>query len=157
MDPDRADAFGCETADAIREEIARVVPAYAGIEALRKTGDAIQVGGARLCEGGVFPTADGAARFSVVRAERPTCPPGKFLLSTRRGKQFNSMVWKDVDPLTGAARDALFLCRGGRAALGVGRATRCSCVRRTARCVRVRISRRSAPATCRRSSPKRTS
>ncbi|MGQ0826667.1 MAG: molybdopterin dinucleotide binding domain-containing protein [Actinomycetota bacterium] len=26
-----------------------------------------------------------------------------------RGKQFNSMVWNDVDPLTGAARDALLL------------------------------------------------
>ena len=29
-------------------------------------------------------------------------PDGRFVLSTRRGKQFNSMVWNDVDPLTGA-------------------------------------------------------
>ena len=28
-----------------------------------------------------------------------------FLLSTRRGKQFNSMIQRDVDPLTGAGRD----------------------------------------------------
>src|SRR4029077_6077924 len=54
--PDLAEKFGCETADGIRAEIARVVPSYAGIEYLRTTGDAIQVGGARLCEGGRFPT-----------------------------------------------------------------------------------------------------
>ena len=65
---------------------------------LRDTGDAIQVGGARLCEGGVFPTADGRARFSVVVPADAEVPPGHFLLSTRRGKQFNSMVWSDVDP-----------------------------------------------------------
>ena len=69
-------AFGCETAQAIREEIARVVPAYAGIESLRETGDAIQVGGARLCEGGVFPTPDGRARFSVVVPDAVDVPPG---------------------------------------------------------------------------------
>ena len=32
--PDLANEFGCETADAIRAEIARVVPSYAGIERL---------------------------------------------------------------------------------------------------------------------------
>jgi anaerobic selenocysteine-containing dehydrogenase len=30
-------------------------------------------------------------------------------LSTRRGKQFNSMVQQEIDPLTGAARDAVFM------------------------------------------------
>src|SRR4029077_8952191 len=54
--PELAQQFGCESGDAIRAEIARVVPSYAGIEYLRTTGDAIQVGGARLCEGGRFPT-----------------------------------------------------------------------------------------------------
>ena len=113
-------ALGCETAQEIREEIARVVPAYAGIESLRETGDAIQVGGARLCEGGVFPTPDGRAHFSVVVPVGSEVPPGRFLLSTRRGKQFNSMVWKDVDPLTGAGRDALLLSEADAVALGVG-------------------------------------
>ena len=64
--PELAERFGCETADAIRAEIARVVPGYAGIEHLHETGDAIQVGGARLCEGGPFPTPDGKAHFTVV-------------------------------------------------------------------------------------------
>ena len=34
---------------------------------------------------------------------------GELLLSTRRGKQFNSMVQGRVDPLTGAARDHVLL------------------------------------------------
>ncbi len=119
VDPDRAAAIGCESAQAIREEIARVVPAYAGIETLRETGDAIQVGGERLCAGGVFPTTDGRGRFSVVVPNTVGVPPGRYLLSTRRGKQFNSMVWKDVDPLTGAPRDALLLSEADAAAIGV--------------------------------------
>jgi molybdopterin-dependent oxidoreductase alpha subunit len=117
--PEAADRFGCESGDAIRAEIARVVPAYAGIERLAATGDAIQIGGERLCEGGVFPTADGRASFSVVPVEVREVPPGRFVLSTRRGKQFNSMVWSDVDPLTGASRDALFVAADDAAALGV--------------------------------------
>ena len=32
-----------------------------------------------------------------------------FLVSTRRGKQFNSMIQRDVDPLTGAGRDAVLV------------------------------------------------
>jgi molybdopterin-dependent oxidoreductase alpha subunit len=118
--PEQAYLFGCETADAIRAEIARVVPAYAGIERLRETGDAIQIGGERLCEGGVFPTSDGRARFAVVTTVAHDVPEGRFILSTRRGKQFNSMVWNDVDPLTGAARDALFVAAADATALGVG-------------------------------------
>jgi molybdopterin-dependent oxidoreductase alpha subunit len=48
-----------------------------------------------------------------------TLPAGRYHLSTRRGKQFNSMVWRDRDPLTGAARDALFLSADDARALGV--------------------------------------
>jgi molybdopterin-dependent oxidoreductase alpha subunit len=117
--PDRDAQFGCESGDAIRAEIARVVPAYAGIENLRETGDAIQVGGERLCEGGIFPTHDGRASFAVVVPEHHDVPEGHFMLSTRRGKQFNSMVWKEIDPLTGAPRDALFLAPIDATAMGV--------------------------------------
>jgi molybdopterin-dependent oxidoreductase alpha subunit len=117
--PELADAFGCRTADDIRAEIARIVPAYAGIELLRETGDAIQMGGERLCEGGQFPTADGKAHFTVVAPRSTVVPEGRFVLSTRRGKQFNSMVWQERDPLTGADRDALFLSDLDADALGV--------------------------------------
>jgi molybdopterin-dependent oxidoreductase alpha subunit len=92
-------------AAAIREEIARTVPFYDGIQHLRVKGDAIQWGGPRLCEGGVFPTPDGRARFAALRPPELDLPDGRFLLSTRRGKQFNSMVQRDYDPLVGARRD----------------------------------------------------
>jgi len=118
--PDLAETFGCESGDAIRAEIGRVVPSYAGIERLRETGDQIQVGGARLCEGGDFPTPDGKAHFGVVAPHDADVPDGWFVLSTRRGKQFNSMVWEARDPLTGAPRDALFVADADAATLGVG-------------------------------------
>jgi molybdopterin-dependent oxidoreductase alpha subunit len=128
VDPERAGVLGCESADALRAEIAEIVPAYAGIEALRDTGDALQVGGARLCEGGVFPTPDGRARFSVVVPADTEVPAGRFLLSTRRGKQFNSMVWHDHDPHTGAGRDGLLVSAEDAESLGVETGSRV-CVR----------------------------
>lgn len=105
--PERAHLFGCESGWAIREEIARAVPFYDGIQRLKNGGDAFQYGGPHLCAGWNFPTADGKARFQPV--DLPALPkePGIFELSTRRGKQFNSMVYDTIDPLTGAARDAI--------------------------------------------------
>jgi molybdopterin-dependent oxidoreductase alpha subunit len=119
VDPSRAHLLGCEDAQAIREEIARVVPAYAGIEQLRDTGDQVQWGGERLCDGWRFPTPDGRARFVPVAPQEAALPAGRFRLSTRRGKQFNSMVWRDVDPITGAGRDALFVSAADARRLGV--------------------------------------
>src|SRR5438874_4267268 len=40
--PDRAQLLGCETGWKMREEIARVVPFYDGVQHLKATGDAIQ-------------------------------------------------------------------------------------------------------------------
>ena len=31
------------------------------------------------------------------------------MVSTRRGKQFNTLIYDEIDPLTGAARDAVFM------------------------------------------------
>ncbi len=119
VDPQGASVLGCESAQAIREEIARVVPAYDGVQHLSKTGDAIQWGGERLCDGWVFPTADGRAHFGVVTPREAGLRDGRFRLSTRRGKQFNSMVHKKRDPLTGANRDALFMADADLRALGM--------------------------------------
>jgi predicted molibdopterin-dependent oxidoreductase YjgC len=117
--PEMAHLVDFPSGQAIREEIARVVPAYAGIETLSRTGDQVQWGGERLCDGWRFPTADGRARFSLVEPHDPRPPEGRLLLSTRRGKQFNSMVVADRDPLTGAGRDALFLSALDAGRLGV--------------------------------------
>jgi molybdopterin-dependent oxidoreductase alpha subunit len=117
--PERADQCSFTSGQEIRDEIARVVPVYSGVELLRTTGDAIQWGGTRLCEGGTFPTSDGRARFHPVAPSDTSVRPGTFVLSTRRGKQFNTMVHEDRDPLTGAARDALFMAPSDIDALGL--------------------------------------
>ena len=119
VDPARAHLVDFASGQAIRDEIARVVPAYAGIEGLTRSGDAVQWGGPMLCAGQRFPTSDGRARFVAVTPREREVPAGRFVLSTRRGKQFNSMVWKSTDPLTGASRDALFLAPGDARRLGV--------------------------------------
>jgi molybdopterin-dependent oxidoreductase alpha subunit len=107
--PERAHVLGCETGQAIREEIARIIPSYDGIQNLRTTGENFQYGGPRLCEGGRFNTPDGKARFRVVPLPQVRRERGLFKLSTRRGKQFNSIIYAEVDPLTGGARDAVFV------------------------------------------------
>ena len=117
--PDLRDAFSWPTNRDLRVEIARVVPAYAGIEDLADTGDAVQWGGRHLCAGGEFPTPDGKGRFTVVEPADDDVPDGMFVVTTRRGKQFNSMVQAEVDPLTGAGRDAVFMDPADAEALGV--------------------------------------
>jgi molybdopterin-dependent oxidoreductase alpha subunit len=104
---------------AVRAEIARAVPFYDGIQHLKEKGDQIQWGGRHLCEGGRFPTDDGRARFRTVRPPEPDLPEGWFHMSTRRGKQFNSMVQAKRDPLTGADREAVFVSRQDAAGLGL--------------------------------------
>ena len=107
--PERAPLLGCQTGQAIRDEIARVVPFYDGIQHLRQTGDAVQYGGRHLCADGKFPTHDGKAHFRAVPLPSFEHEPGTFEVSTRRGKQFNTLIYDDIDPLTGAARDAVFI------------------------------------------------
>lgn len=112
VDPSADGILGCRTGQEIREEIAKVVPIYDGIQHLRKTGDAFQYGGPHLCADGVCPTPNGKARLNTVqlpaRGEKPN-PDFPFKVSTRRGKQFNSLIYAEVDPLTGAPRDAVFM------------------------------------------------
>jgi len=122
VDPERGRVAGFADAAAIRAEIARVVPAYAGIETLRAKGDQVQWGGPRLCERDGrphFPTPDGRAHAATVPLDASLFGDGGFRVSTRRGKQFNSMVWEDRDPLTGAARDEVLMSAEDARALGV--------------------------------------
>src|SRR5436309_2293532 len=115
--PDTAKFIHFDDAAAIRKEIAAAIPTYEGIQNLREKGDVFQYGGPRLCEGGTFPTPDGKARFSVVRPPDLDIPEGQFLLSTRRGKQFNSMIQGEIDPLLGAVRRDILLSEEDAAAL----------------------------------------
>jgi molybdopterin-dependent oxidoreductase alpha subunit len=106
--PDRAHLVGLEDAARIRQEIARAVPLYEGIESLREKGDQVQWGGSTLYADGRFATPDGKARFAAVSVRSVAADAGQFAVSTRRGKQFNSMVQRSVDPLTGGRRDDVF-------------------------------------------------
>ena len=117
--PEKGHLVHFEDCQAIREEIARAVPFYDGIQRLRAKGDAIQWGGPRLCEGEVFPTADGLAHFTPLRPPEVNIPDGQFLMSTRRGKQFNSMVQAERDPLTGTRRRDVLMSAEDAAHLGL--------------------------------------
>ncbi|MEX2293020.1 MAG: FdhF/YdeP family oxidoreductase [Acidimicrobiales bacterium] len=116
--PDLAAAFSWPTNQALRVEIAAVVPAYAGIENLQTTGDQVQWGGRHLCADGEFPLPEGNGRFTALRPVAANLPPGMFMVTTRRGKQFNSMVFAKSDPLTGASRDAVYIDADDAAGLG---------------------------------------
>lgn len=117
--PDLAHRFDWVDNLALRTEIGRLVPLYAGIEHLAEPHDAVQYGGRHLAEGGVFPTTSGRAAFSVVDVEPTRLADDEWYVSTRRGKQFNSMVMKQIDPLTGARRDAIYIDSHDAATLGI--------------------------------------
>jgi predicted molibdopterin-dependent oxidoreductase YjgC len=115
-----------DDAQAIRNEIASAVPSYEGIQHLREAGDQVQWGGERFCEtqsqdGRLVPdfhTPDGRARFSVISIDRQAATT-KMKLSTRRGKQFNSMVHQSRDPLTGASREDVLMSKQDADRIGV--------------------------------------
>jgi molybdopterin-dependent oxidoreductase alpha subunit len=117
--PELAARIRFPSAAAIRAELARAIPLYAGIETLSRKGDQRQWGGRVLFEDGVFGTPDRKAHFSVVTLPGRTirADGAVFRVSTRRGKQFNSMVQRPVDPLTGAGRDHVFINRADLARL----------------------------------------
>jgi predicted molibdopterin-dependent oxidoreductase YjgC len=117
--PDLRGRFSWPTNADLRAEIAAVVPSYAGIESLSSPGDAVQWGGRHLCAGGSFPTPSGRGRFTVVVPSGSPAGEGEFVVTTRRGKQFNSMVHGRIDPLTGAERDAVFMDGDDAASLGL--------------------------------------
>lgn len=105
----------------IREEMERTMPAYKGVASLKEAGDWIQWGGPMLLTGGVCDNMpDGRARFTPLKPDPRRPPEGMFVLTTRRGKQFNSMTYGGRDPLTGArSRSAIIVCAEDARALGV--------------------------------------
>lgn len=115
--PEHAALLGGADGWQLREEIARIVPFYDGIQHLRKTGDAFQYGGRQLCADGQFPLAEGRGRFTTPALPELAPDDGTFHLSTRRGKQFNTLIYAEVDPLNGAPRDAVLMAADDAAAL----------------------------------------
>jgi molybdopterin-dependent oxidoreductase alpha subunit len=117
--PERRHLIHFDDAQQIRDEMAKAVPFYDGIQHLRRKGDAFQWGGSRLCAGGAFKLPEGRARFTPLQPPETQPPDGWFYLTTRRGKQFNSMVQARRDPLTGAVRDDVFMSSADAERLGL--------------------------------------
>jgi len=118
-DPERAaKIFAWKDTQDIRDEIDRVCPTYKGITKVRKKGDNFQYGGPRLL-GDRFLTPDGKGHFSPIGLPEEKVPEGMFLLSTRRGKQFNSMVYNVTDPLTGLQREDIIMASEDAERLGL--------------------------------------
>jgi molybdopterin-dependent oxidoreductase alpha subunit len=113
--PERAHLVWFDDAAAIRTEIAKAAPNYDGIQHLAKRGDVFQWGGAWLCEGGVCPTPDGKGNLLPIELPELRKPEGHFYVTTRRGKQFNSMIYGEHDPFNAADRyDVLMHPEDGR-------------------------------------------
>ncbi len=139
LGPEKMHLVHFEDAQAIRDEMERCIPLYQGIGGLRAEGESVQYGGALLCAGGYCAgMPEGRATFTplappdmstqarpaqldaVAEGARLKAAATAFYLTTRRGKQFNSMVYTDHDPITGATtRDAIFISPEDAARLGV--------------------------------------
>lgn len=107
--PQMRDQITFSHAQEIRDEIARANPHYDGIQHLKKRGDVFQWGGAWLCEDGICPTESGRGRLWPIEIPELRKAEGQFYVTTRRGKQFNSMVYSDTDPFNAAMRDHVLI------------------------------------------------
>src|SRR5437667_9939863 len=65
------------------------------------------------------PMTVGGPQFTAMALPDADIPPGQFLLSTRRGKQFNSMIHGEVDFLLGARRSDVLMSAEDAKTLGV--------------------------------------
>jgi molybdopterin-dependent oxidoreductase alpha subunit len=120
--PDRKrELLHFDTATDIRNEINQVIPLYEGIASMRKETDSFQYGGARILNDGICPNLpDQRARFSALFPQNEILKPGEFYLTTRRGKQFNSIVYGQGDPLIGSRnRNEIYLSQSDADALGL--------------------------------------
>jgi predicted molibdopterin-dependent oxidoreductase YjgC len=135
--PERRRLIHFENVREILEEMDRVMPMYRGVAELKRENDWVQYGGPMLCAGGRCPTPDGRAVFTVIalpedaepRAGRvddlPPAPNAEaaasrtFRLTTRRGAQFNSMIFGERDLLTGAERHDVLMSPEDACALGL--------------------------------------
>lgn len=105
---------------AIRREMEDAIPMYSGVSRLEREGDWIQWGGPQLCADGFTKMPEGRARFTIPRLPDNRIPAGMFQVSTRRGKQFNSIVFREKDPQLGnAPRDAVIMSFADARSMGL--------------------------------------
>jgi molybdopterin-dependent oxidoreductase alpha subunit len=117
--PEEKHLIHFNSAQEIRNEIAIANRNYDGIQYLKKRGDVFQWGGAWLCEGGICPTADGRGNLIPIELPELRKTEGQFYVTTRRGKQFNSMIYSDKDPFNAADRYDILMHEKDAAKLGI--------------------------------------
>jgi len=134
LSPEKKHLLDYADTAAIRTEMEQCMPLYKGIAGLQAEGDSVQYGGPLLCANGVCANMPGGrARFTPLmppqlddvssanaglKAAATQAP--RFYLATRRGKQFNSMVWSDADAIVGTTRrDAVLVAPEDAARLGL--------------------------------------
>ncbi len=115
--PQLADKINFNSTSDIREEIAKIIPIYDGIQNLKQKGDEFQWGGKILGEDGIFPTSDSKAHFSSLKVLNRYLSKNSFNLITRRAKQFNSMIFGDADPFMDTKRSDIILSKKDMLAL----------------------------------------
>lgn len=104
----------------IRDEMAKTMPMYQGIEKLERAGQWVQWGGPRLFTDGFTRMPGNRARFTNVSIPTIVIPKDMFHMTTRRGKQFNSITFHEKDALMGAhAREEVLMCQADASELGV--------------------------------------
>jgi molybdopterin-dependent oxidoreductase alpha subunit len=119
IDPERKHLIDFKNTQEIRDEIAVANRNYDGVQHLKKSGDVFQWGGAWLCEDGICPTPDGKGNLFPIEIPELRKTEGHFYVTTRRGKQFNSMIYNDKDPFNGANRYDVLLNEGDAKILGI--------------------------------------
>ncbi|MCB9767442.1 MAG: FdhF/YdeP family oxidoreductase [Candidatus Omnitrophica bacterium] len=96
--------------EALREEIAKVVPGYAAIGAIGKTKEEFQIDG-RTFHKPEFKTADGKAAMAVTPLPNLPIKDDEFVLMTIRSEgQFNCVVYEEEDLYRGnRTRDVVMI------------------------------------------------
>ncbi|AIE60144.1 FdhF/YdeP family oxidoreductase [Bacillus methanolicus] len=117
--PEKKELIYFKSAQEIRNEIAVANRNYDGIQHLKNQGDFFQWGGAWLCEGGICPTADGKGNLIPIEIPELRKAEGHFYVTSRRGKQFNSMIYSETDPFNGADRYDIAINPDDAAKLGI--------------------------------------
>lgn len=118
LGPEIASQFSYRNTSEIRAEMGQLMPLYRGIERLSKQGDQLQWGGPQLGRE-TFATPDGRAHLPVVQLPDVRVPAGRYMLTSRRGKQFNSITYSGDDPLTRAERAAVVIDEHDQRELGL--------------------------------------
>ncbi|UOE94913.1 FdhF/YdeP family oxidoreductase [Alkalihalobacillus sp. LMS39] len=117
--PEKKDLIDFQTAQEIRDEIALANPHYDGIQHVKGKGDVFQWGGAWLCEEGVCPTPDGKGNLFAIDIPENRRTEGQFNVTSRRGKQFNSMIYDEKDPFTNFTRYDVIMNEQDAVKLGI--------------------------------------